>query len=159
MEGDPKLIPKVNAYKNTKVSANRTRFEVEEMLEKKYKVTKTIWKKDDPQNSYFGFEYIPESGKALIYKVQVPFIEKEEREQKNNRYSPKTTVYDAERSYRFFYHIFKALMLNTDIGMGFEQMMASYLVVGELKDGTPQNVLDKVTEVIMDPERKALELK
>lgn len=153
------MIPKVNAYKNTKVSSNRTRFEVEEMLEKKYGITKTIWKKDEPMNSYFGFEYQPEDGKALIYKVQVPFIEKEEREQPKNRYSPKIQVYDSERSYRFFYHIFKALMLNTDIGMGFEQMMASYLVVGELKDGTPQNVLDKVSELILDPARKALTLK
>ena len=152
------MIPKVKAYIDTKVSANRTRFEVEEMLEKKYNVTKTIWKKDNPETSYFGFEYIPESGRPLIYKVQIPFIEKKIREKKNNRYSPKIKVYDAERSYRFFYHIFKALMLNTDIGMGFEQMMASYLVVGTLADGSPKNVLDAVTEVVLDPERKALTL-
>ena len=152
------MIPKVNAYKDTKVSANRTRLEVEEMLENKYKVNKTIWKKDKPEESYFGFEYIPEIGKPLIYKVQVPFIEKEVHEKKFNSHSPKHKVYDAERSYRFFYHIFKALMLNTDIGMGFEQMMASYLVVGELPDGSPQNVMDKVNELIADPKRKVLML-
>jgi len=152
------MIPKVNAYKNSKVSSNRTRFEVEEMLEKKFQVTRTIWKKDDPQNSYLGFEFIPEIGKPLIYKVQVPFIEKEVHEKKFNSHSPKVTVYDPERSYRFFYHIFKALLLNADIGMNFETMMASYMVVGELPDGTPENVIDKVTQVIIDPKRKALAL-
>jgi len=152
------MIPKTNAYANTKVSANRTRFDVEEMLEKKYKVTKTIWKKDDPLNSYFGFEYLGETKTPIVYKVQIPFIEKEEREVKNNRYSKKIKVYDVERSYRFFYHIFKALLLNADIGMGFEQMMASYMVVGTLADGSPQNVLDKVNELIVDPDRKQLAL-
>jgi len=49
-------------------------------------------------------------------------------------------------------------MLNTDIGMGFEQIMSSYLVVGELPDGTPQNVMDKVNELISDPKRKQLAL-
>jgi len=152
------MIPKVNAYNTSTVSPNRTRFEVEEMLEKKFKITKTIWKKDDPESSYLGFEFQPETGEPLIYKVQVPFIEKMEREKKNNRYSSKIKVHDAVRSYRFFYHIFKALMLNTDIGMGFEQMMASYLVVGKLTDGSPMNVMDKVTELINDPKRKQLAL-
>lgn len=154
------MIPKVKAYANTKVSANRTRFEIEELLEQKYGVTKTIWKKDEPKNSYFGFQYTPEGHtEALTYKIQIPFIEKEQHEVKHNSHSPKVAVYDAPRSYRFFFHIFKAMMLNTEIGMNFEQMMANYLVVGQLKDGTPVNVMDKVTEMMYDPDRKALELK
>lgn len=146
------MIPTVNAYKGTPVSVNKTRFEVEEMLEKKFKVTRTIWKKDDPQNSYFGFEYQPKEGKPLVYKVQIPFIEK------RGAHDHKEISYDDKRSYRFFFHIFKALMLNTDIGMNFEMMMSSYLVVGELVDGTPQNVMDKVSELVADPERKVLML-
>lgn len=153
------MIPKVHAYESSKVSPNRTRFEVEEMLEKKFKVTKTIWKKDDPQNSYLGFEYVPEVGEPIVYKIQVPFIEKMQREKKGNSHSPKIEVYDDVRSYRFFFHIFKSLLLNVDIGMNFETMMSNYMVVGELSDGTPQNVQDKVTEVIMDPKRKQLALK
>lgn len=153
------MIPDVKAYITSTVSPNRTRFEVEEMLEKKFQITKTIWKKDDPKNSYLGFEFQPENGKPLVYKVQVPFIEKMERAEKNNRYSEKVEVYDGIRSYRFFYHIFKALMLNADIGMNFEQMMTSYLVVGELPDGSPMNVMDKVNQLLIDPMRKALTLK
>jgi len=152
------LITKVKAYESSKVSPNRTRFEVEEMLEKKYKITKTIWKKDDPENSYFGFEFKPEVGEPIVYKIQVPFIEKMVQEKKGNRYSKKIPTYDAIRSYRFFFHIFKSLLLNTDIGMGFEQMMSNYMVVGELTDGTPQNVQDKVNEMISDPKRKTLAL-
>ena len=34
------MIPKVKAYEDTHVSANKTRFEIEEMLEKKFGVTK-----------------------------------------------------------------------------------------------------------------------
>lgn len=153
------MIPKVTAYLDTKVSANKTRFEIEEMLEKKFGITKTIWKKDDPQNTWFGFQYVSKDiPTPLTYKVQVPFIEKLTSERPYNRYAKKVTVYDIDRSYRFFFHIFKAMMLNAEIGMNFEQIMSNYLVVGQLEDGTPQNVMDKVIEVMHDPDRKALML-
>lgn len=154
-----KLIPKVKAYIDTPVSSNRTRFETEEMLEKKFNIKTTIWKKEDPQNTWFGFQYTPKDAtEPITYKIQVPFIEKERREQKGNRYSKKIVEYDEKRSYRFFFHILKAMMLNTEIGMNFEQIMANYMVVGQLGDGTPINVLDKVNEMIVDPNRKTLQL-
>ena len=153
------MIPKVNAYEDSSVSAKKTRFDIEELLEKKFKITRTIWRRDDPENTYFGFQYTPTGmDKPLTFKVQVPFIEKMQREQPKNRYSKQVAVYNEDRSYRFFYHIFKAMMLNTDIGMNLEQIMSSYLVVGQLADGTPVNVMDKVLEVVSDPERKALTL-
>ena len=153
------MIPKVKAYLGTPVSSNRTRFETEEMLEKKFNVKTTIWKKEDPQNTWFGFQYTPEGApQPITYKIQVPFIEKERRAEKGNRYSKMVTTYDEERSYRFFYHILKAMMLNTEIGMNFEQIMANYMVVGKLGDGTPVNVMDKVNELIIDPQRTTLQL-
>lgn len=154
------MIPKVHNYESSKVSAARTRFETEEMLEKKFGVKKTIWKRDDPQGTYFAFQYtLKDNDKPLTYKIQVPFIEKMEYATKGNRFSKRISVYDEVRSYRFFYHILNAMMLNNEIGMNFEQIMASYLVVGTLPDGTPQNVLDKVTEITYSKDRPALELK
>lgn len=146
------MIPKVNAYLKTKVSGCKTRYEVEEMLEKKFEVKTTIWKKDDPENTWFGFQYHSKSSpEPITYKIQVPFIEKIVGKEKEK-------IYDEERSYRFFYHILKAMMLNTEIGMNFEQIMANYMVVGQLADGTPINVMDKVNEMIVNPDRKVLEL-
>ena len=153
------MIPKISAYKDTNVSANKTRFEIEEMLETKFKVTTTLWKKEDPENTYFAFQYkTKHSDKPITYKVQVPFIEKSRRAEERNKHSKIISTYDEKRSYRFFFHIFKAMMINTEIGMDFEQIMANYMVVGKLEDGTPVNVLEKVTELIVNPERKVLEL-
>ena len=122
------MIPKINNYKDTDVSPARTRFETEEMLEKKFGVRTTIWKKNDPENTYFGFQYTPtEIKEPLTYKIQVPFIEKKQRKEKHNRYCKEfITTYDESRSYRFFYHIFKSMMLNNEIGMNFEQIMSNY---------------------------------
>lgn len=148
------MIPKVNAYLKTTVPSVKTRFDIEVMLEKKFEVKTTIWKKDTPENTWFGFQYQPKTTPAPItYKIQIPFIEKIVTTEKG-----KETVYDEERSYRFFYHIFKSMMLNTEIGMNFEQIMANYMVVGQLGDGTPVNVMDKVNELIVNPDRKVLEL-
>ena len=152
------MIPEVQAYKNSPVKANRTRFEIEDMLETKFEVTTTLWKKDNPKNTYFAFQHKSKyDDKPITYKVQVPFIEK----MPNGisfKQNPEKAVYDENRSYRFFFHIFKAMMMNTEIGMDFEQIMSNYMVVGTLPDGTPMNVSDKVNELIVNPERKVLEL-
>jgi len=154
------MIPKVKAYEDTKVSANKTRFEVEEMLQKHFGVTLTAWKREDPEKTYFAFQYKSEAlEKPLTYKVQVPFIEKKMRKEKNNRYSPMVPTYDEPRSYRFFFHIFKAMFLNTQIGMTLEETFSSYLVVGELADGTPVNVQEKILTKIASGTLPALELK
>lgn len=147
------MITKVNAYKGTPVSSAKTRFETEEMLEKKFAITTTIWKRDQPENTWFGFQYQPkESQKLITYKISIPFIEK------YDAHNHKKLVYDEKRSYRFFFHILKAMMMNTEIGMNFEQIMSNYMVVGQLGDGTPVTVMDKVNELIIDPERKVLQL-
>ena len=153
------MIPKVKNYLDTPVSSRKTRFDTEELLENKFGVKKVMWKIESPENSYFAFQYTPEGMKEpLTYKIQVPFIEKQRRERKGNRYSDLIAVYDEKRSFRFFFHILKAMMLNTEIGMNFEQIMANYMVVAQLGDGTPVNVLDKVNELIHDPDRKVLAL-
>ncbi len=148
------MIPTVKAYIDTEVAGNKTRFEVETMLEKHFGVTLTAWKREDHENTYFAFQYKSEGmEKSLTYKVQVPFIEK-----MAGRGFDRKAVYDEPRSYRFFFHIFKAMFLNTQIGMSFEETFSSYLVVGALPDGTPVNVQEKILERISDGKIPALEL-
>jgi len=154
------LIPKVKAYLDTNTSAHRSRFEVEEMLEKKFKINQFAWKRDDPENSYLLFKYKSEHlNIPLVIKVGIPFIERSKRAEPRNRFSEKVDVYDENRSYRFLFHILKAMLLNTEIGMGFEQTFSNYLVVGELPDHTPVNVQDKIIEQIATGKAPALEVK
>jgi len=154
------MIPEVKAYLGTKTSPNKTRFEVEDMLEKHFGITMTAWKRENPENTYFAFQHKSEGvAKPLTYKVQIPFIEKNEREKKNNRYSDIIAVYDESRSYRFFYHILKSMMLNAQIGMTFEETFSSYLVVGALPDGTPKNVQEVLLEKIALGKTPALMVK
>ena len=154
------MIPSVKAYIGTKVSPNKTRFEVEDMLQKNFKITLTAWKREDPENTYFAFQHKSEGvDKPLTYKVQVPFIEKEQKENPHNRFSDVKSVYDESRSYRFFFHILKSMMLNAQIGMTFEETFANYLVVGALPDGTPKTVQEVILARIADGKAPALEMK
>ena len=154
------MIPTVKAYLNTKASPNKTRFEVEEMLQKNFGITMTAWKREEPENTYFAFQHKTEGqDKPLTYKVQIPFIEKVVKENPHSRYSDTKQIYDEPRSYRFFYHILKAMMLNAQIGMTFEETFSSYLVVGQLPDGTPKNVQEVLLEKIASGGIPALELK
>ena len=143
------MIPKVKNYEGSAVSGAKTRFETEEMMQKKFGVTRTMWKRDEPDSSYFVFEYRPEKGPAQIYKIGIPFIEK-----KHGRYGE--IQYDETRSYRFFFHIFKAYMMNTEIGMEFSQIFSNFLVIGKTPDGTPISVQDKVLEAQVNGKIPAL---
>lgn len=138
------MIPKTRAYENSTVTPGRSRADVEELLSK-FNITNTMWKRDDPQLSYFVFQK-PFEGVAekISYKVGVPFIENK-------------SGYNEVRSYRFFFHIFKAAMLNFEIGMEFEQIFGNYMVIGKLPDGTPQNIQDKVGEALVQGKVPALE--
>ncbi len=130
------------------------------MLERNFGITLTAWKREDPENTYFAFQHKTAGiTKPLTYKVQIPFIEKEVKENPHNRFSDKKNVYDEPRAYRFFYHILKAMMLNSQIGMTFEETFANYLVVGQLPDGTPKNVQEVLLERISEGKAPALEVK
>lgn len=130
------------------------------MLQKNFGITLTAWKREDPENTYFAFQHKSEGvDKPLTYKVQIPFIEKVVKENPHNRYSDKMNVYDEPRSYRFFYHILKSMMLNAQIGMTFEETFANYLVVGALPDGTPKTVQEVILSKIADGKQPALEIK
>ena len=154
------MIPEVKAYLGTKTSPNKTRFEVEDMLEKNFGITLTAWKRENPENTYFAFQHRSDGiEEPLTYKVQIPFIEKNERAVKNNRYSDIIAVYDEPSYYRFFYHILKSMMLNAQIGMTFEETFSIYLVVGALPEGTPKNVQEALLEKIALGKTTALALK
>jgi len=146
------MIPSGDAYKTSDVDPVRSRQEVERLLEKQG-VRNFVWKRDFPENTYLAFERRFEGiDKPLYYKVQVPFVEKEIGSKWN-----KTAEYDEKRAYRFFYHIFKAMLQNSEIGMDFEQIFGNYLVIGALPDGSPMTVQDKITTSLMDRKNPALE--
>lgn len=144
-EADRTMIPdkKIKAYDGSDVPANKSRHDVEYMLEKQG--TKNFaWKKEDPQNTYLLFQ-VETEGQKLTFKVTVPFIEKVDRT--SPTWSRKN-VYDEVRSYRFFFHIFKSMLLNTQIGMSMQEVFGNYLVVGQLPNGDPMSVNDKICEMI-----------
>ena len=144
------MIPTTKAYATSKVTPAHSRAEVEDLLSK-FNITKTMWKRDEPQSSYFVFEKPFDGVKdAIAYKVGLPFIEKKTRHGKE---------FDEIRSYRFFYHIFKAAMLNFDIGMEFEQIFGNFMVVDSLPDGTPLSIQDKIGQNLLEGNTPALELK
>ena len=146
------MIPENNNYKTTKVEPAHSRADVELMLEK-HGVQNFAWKRDDPNATYLLFEkQFGDMTKKLIYKVQVPHIEKT-----TGQGYGQETIYDEKRSYRFFFHIFKSLLLNHDIGMEFEMIFANHLVIGQLPDGTPQTIQDKVGAALVDNKNPALE--
>ena len=143
------MIPTTKSYATSRVTPAHSRAEVEDLLAK-FHITKTMWKRDDPQLSYFVFEKPFDGVKdAIAYKVGLPFIEKKTRHGKE---------FDEIRSYRFFFHIFKAAMLNFDIGMEFEQIFGNYMVVGKLPDGTPVSLMDKICKSLVEGNQPALEL-
>lgn len=148
----PKMIPENKNYIDTKVDPAHSRADVESMLEKHH-VHNFAWKREDPENSYLLFEKkFKEMQKSLIYKVQIPFIEKY-----HGQGYKKHKVYDEKRSYRFFFHIFKSMLLNADIGMEFEMIFSNYLVIGKLPDGTPMTIQDKVGAALVQNKNPALE--
>ena len=144
------MIPEGNNYKDTRVDSPHSRADVEAMLEKQG-VHNFAWKREDPENTYLMFEKKFKSmTKSLFYKVQVPFVEKSQGKYKE-------PVYDEKRSYRFFFHIFKSMLLNEQIGMDFEMIFTNYLVIGKLPDGSPMTIQDKVSLALMDNKNPALE--
>ncbi len=150
------MIPNTNLYKTSKVSPAHSRADVEELLEK-FGVKKFAWKRDLPEYSYMMFardEDFTGDKNQVTYKVTIPFIEKEV----GSRYS-KTIEYDEIRSYRILFHVLKALLLNTDVGMSFEQSFGNYIIVGKLPDGSPMSVGDKIATSIVEKGLPALEIK
>ena len=148
------MIPDTNLYKNSKVVPAHSRADVEVLLEK-FGVRKFAWKRDDPQLSYMMFardEDFTGDKHQVTYKVTIPFIEKTQGKYKES-------VYDEIRSYRILYHVLKALLLNTDVGMSFEQSFGNYIVIGKLPDGSPKSVGDQIATSIMDKGLPALEIK
>lgn len=71
----------------------------------------------------------------------------------------KQAIYDEVRSYRILFHVLKALLLNTDVGMSFEQSFGNYIVVGQLEDGSPMSVGDKIATTIIKNGLPALEIR
>lgn len=134
---------KIKAYLNSDVPATKSRHDVEYMLEK-HGIKNFAWKKENPQQSYLLFQ-TETNNQKLTFKVSVPFIEKED---KSTPSWSRKNIYDEIRSYRFFFHIFKSMLLNTEIGMSMQEVFGNYLVVGQLPDGTPMSVSDKITEMI-----------
>jgi len=139
------LIPKTNLYKDSRVDPAHSRADVETLLEK-FNVKKFMWKRDEPENSFVVFAKPEEfSGNKtdIAYKVTIPFIEKTQGRHKD-------PIYDEKRSYRILFHILKHQLLNTDVGMEFEQVFGNYIVVGKLPSGEPMNAGEQIGNAIVN---------
>jgi hypothetical protein len=149
------MIPKNNMYESSTITARHSRADVEELLEKFGCSNNFAWKRDDPQNSYLAFQRdVDVEGieqQPLTYKVSIPFIEKNT----GTRYNKKI-VYNENRSYRILFHTLKHMLLNTEVGMTFEQVFGNYIVVGQLGDGTPISVQDKIAGALIQGRNPAL---
>jgi len=147
------MIPTSNLYLRSNVKPAHSRAEIEIPLEK-FGVKKFAWKRDDDQTAFLMFqrqEDFTGHNREVTYKVTIPFIEKSQGKYKE-------AIYDETRSYRILFHILKALLLNTDVGMAFEQVFGNYIVVGQLENGDPMNVQDKIGQALVDDKIPALEL-
>ncbi len=147
------MIPKSNIYSTSTVSPAHSRADVEELLEK-FDVKKFAWKRDEPENSFLIFERTEKftgNERNVMYKVSIPFIEKSKGGSHNKRFE-----YDEIRSYRIMYHILKHLLLNTDIGMEFEQAFGNYIVIGKQPNGDPMSIQDKIGTALANNELPAL---
>ena len=143
------MIPKTTLYDRSKVSPAHSRADIEELLDK-FGVKKFAWKRDVPEDSFMMFQRIEDftgKNREVTYKVRIPFIETT----KEN--------YDEVRSYRILFHILKAMLLNTDVGMEFEQVFGNYIIVGQLPNGDPMNVQDKIAMALVDNKIPQLEMK
>ena len=143
------MIPTTTLYDRSKVSPAHSRADIEELLDK-FGVKKFAWKRDEPEDSFMMFQRIENftgKNREVTYKVGIPFIEKT----KEN--------YDEVRSYRILFHILKAMLLNTDVGMEFEQVFGNYIIVGQLPNGDPMNVQDKIAMALVDNKIPQLEMK
>lgn len=149
------MLTTSKAYLTSTVPAPKTRQDIESMLEK-HGVRQVAWIRDTPEKSYILFRRTINE-QLLAYKVSIPFIEKETKDPQSSY--RKIKVYDEIRSYRFFFHIFKAAFLNTEIGMTFEEMFSNYMVIGQQEDGTPMTVQEKMQLAILDKTIPQLELK
>lgn len=148
------MIPSIKAYLNSTVKRAKSQFQVEDMLEQ-FGIKNTIWRRNDPKDTWLAFEFQKEDGQKLVFKINVPFVEKEAADPDNR--GEKVIVYDEIRSFRFFYHIFKAQLQNTELGMEFDQMFLQYLVVDRMKDGTLITAHDQILQKIADKKIPALE--
>jgi len=147
------LIPKTNLYKSSHVAPAHSRAEIEMLLEK-FGVKKFAWKRDEPDNSMLLFqrqEQFTGKEREVTYKITIPFIERSK-----GKY--KSAAYDEIRSYRILFHILKAMLLNTDVGMEFEQVFGNYIIIGQLPNGDPMNVQDKIATALIDDGVPKLEI-
>lgn len=147
------MIPKTTLYNRSKVSPAHTRADIEELLEK-FGVKKFAWKRDEPDNSMLLFqrnEQFTGKDREVTYKITIPFIERSQGKYKD-------AIYDEVRSYRILFHILKAMLLNTDVGMEFEQVFGNYIIVGQLPDGSPMNVQDKIATALEQDKIPQLQL-
>jgi hypothetical protein len=115
-------LPKSNLYHGTKVSSIKTMEEVSKLL-KKFGIIQKRLTQESPEKSFFEFIIKKdETEMNLMIRINIPFIEK-----KKGRYGD--LEYDEERSFRYFFHYFKALLSAKESEMyTMEQIFMSHIV-------------------------------
>ena len=137
------MIPKTDIYKSSIIKPAHSRADIEELLEK-FGVKKFMWQRDTAEDSALIFaKTFGDLTDPIVYKVTIPYIEKET----GNRYN-KVKSYDEIRSYRILFHVLKHMLLNTDVGMTFEQVFSAYTVVDKV--GVKLiNVMDRMAQKLL----------
>lgn len=115
-------LPSSNLYSGTKVSSIKTMEEVSRLL-KKFGIIQKRLTQESPEKSFFEFIIKKEeTGISLMIRISIPFIEK-----KKGRYGD--LEYDEERSFRYFFHYFKALLSAKESEMyTLEQIFMGHIV-------------------------------
>ena len=130
--------------------------EVQKLLTK-FGITEKRLTQQGVDNSFFEFIIRKDAETSLMIKIKIPFIEREEREKKNNRYSPMILVYDEERSFRYFYHYLKALLSAKEAEIySLEEIFLAYIVM-PLPNGQTITLGEQLTQQIEQGNTPALE--
>ena len=103
-------------------------------------------------NSFFEFIIRKDENTSLMIKIKIPFIEKEV----GNRYN-RTTEYDEERSFRYFYHYLKALLSAKEAEIySLEEIFMAHIVM-PLPNGQTITLGEQLTQQIESGNTPALE--
>ena len=138
------MIPETTLYASSTVTPSHSRADIEDVLEK-FGVKKFMWQRETPEDSFLVFaKHFDGIDDPIVYKVSIPFVEKMTGPRSN-----KIKEYDEIRSYRILFYILKHLLLNTDVGMTFEQVFSSYTVVEHI-GGKFLNIMERMGQKLME---------
>lgn len=142
------MFTKSTLYKGTKVNPARTIAQVDKLLRRFGIFEQRITKSIDGTKDFLEFIIRQESRPPIKVMIKIPFIE---------RYTKYGSEFDAERSYRYFYHYLKALMSAKETEMySIEEIFMGH-IVQPLIDGRETTLGQQLVESLDKGNLPALE--